>query len=47
MDTARILCSVVYAGWVQVGVGVDKSETAVGGLVQTLVGVGGEFFAVV
>lgn len=24
----------------QVGVGVDKSETAVGGLVQTLVGVG-------
>lgn len=25
------------------GVGVDKSETLVGGLVQTLVGVGGEF----
>ena len=27
-------------------VGVDKSETLVGGLVQTLVGVEGEFFAV-
>ena len=46
MDTARILCSVVYVGWVQVGVGVDKSETLVGGLVQTLVGLEGEFFAV-
>ena len=39
VDTAKILCSVVYVGWVQVGVGVDKSETAVGGFVQTLVGV--------
>ena len=43
VDTAKILCSVVYVGWVQVGVGVDKSETLVGGLVQTLVGLGGEF----
>ena len=40
VDTAKTLCSVVYAGWVQVRVGVDKSETLVGGLVQTLVGLG-------
>ena len=46
VDTAKILCSVVYVGWVQVGVGVDKSETEVGGFVQTLVGLGGRVFAV-
>lgn len=46
VDTAKTLCSVVYVGWVQVGVGVDKSETAVGGFVQTLVGLGGRVFAV-
>lgn len=40
VDTAKIPCSVVYVGWVQVWVGVDKSETEVGGFVQTLVGLG-------
>ena len=46
MGTPKTSSFAAYAGWVQVGVGVDKSETAVGGFVQTLVGLGERVFAV-